>query len=93
MKIFDYDKLRQSLNNMWETMSLLEIGRRSGISGPALHRIASGVTKSPTLETWMSLHQAFPRKIPNPFDCVANKNDLTNATTSARPKTNPKKER
>ena len=64
--LIDYELLRSALKKYNANNSYEELGRLSGVKGPTISRIASGVTRQPSLQTWNALHQAAPLFIPPP---------------------------
>jgi phage repressor protein C with HTH and peptisase S24 domain len=66
MTIINYQPLISGVIAFAQSASYAELARKSGISSPTIQRIATGVNKKPSMETWLALHQGAPASIPPP---------------------------
>ena len=66
MDIINYNGLRQGLLAFGAKHAYRDLERSAGITSSSIGRIANGIIKRPTMETWLKLHQAAPEFIPPP---------------------------
>jgi phage repressor protein C with HTH and peptisase S24 domain len=66
MTIINYQPLIQGVIAFAQNASYAELARQSGVSSPTIQRIATGVNKKPSMETWLALHRGAPDLIPPP---------------------------
>lgn len=62
----NYAPLMAGIKKYLQDNTMASLSRASGISNPTLSRIVAGYIKKPTLDTWLSLHNASPACIPPP---------------------------